>query len=103
MQLANQTKLNKADFAEERVSNLENEYSEAEEFVVEKRGVAEREEERSFSDDEKSEEESNTSNACQEQIRRLLKRKAQDCTVNSSDADNGEEMNIGGYIVFEYE
>ena len=54
------------------MSNLENEYSKAEELVVEEREVYEREEEESFSDDEKSEE-SNTSNACQEQTRRPLK------------------------------
>ena len=92
-----------ADFVEEHMSNLENDYSEAEELVVEEREVSERGEEESFSDDEKSEKESNTSHACQEQTRRLLKRKAQDCTVNSSDADNIEKMNIGDYVIFEYQ
>ena len=62
-----------------------------------------REEEESSSDHEKSEEESNTSHACQKQTRQLLKRKAKDCIVNSSDADNGEKMNIGDYVSFEYE
>ena len=92
-----------ADFVEEHMSNLENDYSEAEELVVEEREVSERGEEESFSDDEKSEKESNTSHACQEQTRRLLKRKAQDCTVNRSDADNIEKMNIGDYVIFEYQ
>ena len=92
-----------ADFVEEHMSNLENEYSEAEELVVEEREVSEREEKASFSDNEKSEEESNTSHACQEQTRQLQKRKAQDCTVNSSNGDNGEKMNVGGYVIFEYE